>query len=177
MTELTYRPAGPDDAAAIARVHVDTWRTAYRDLMPAAFLAGLSYEQREAQWRDSLASVRSSPGASTQVALAGANVVGFVHTGAARSTFATPTSGELYAIYLLEVHQGRGAGRKLFEAGCRALVAAGMPRFALWVLRGNSALGFYEHLGGRVVSETMYEIGGATLPKVALAWDLAASQK
>ena len=32
-----------DDAAGIARVHVDTWRTAYRGLIPDDVLAGFSY--------------------------------------------------------------------------------------------------------------------------------------
>jgi ribosomal protein S18 acetylase RimI-like enzyme len=173
VESLQIRPAAPDDAAAIARVHVDTWRTAYRGLMPAAFLAQLSYEKRAAFWRETLAGGGPNAAESVQVAVAGGEVVGFVSVGPARASFREPVDGELFALYLLEAHQGRGAGRALFEAGRRALAAAGYARFALWVLTGNGALGFYERLGGRLVGEATAEFGGATLPKVALAWDLA----
>ena len=40
------------DVTGIAKVHVDSWRTTYRDLMPADFLANLSYKQRESNWKD-----------------------------------------------------------------------------------------------------------------------------
>ncbi|MEE8391259.1 MAG: hypothetical protein V3S14_10765 [Anaerolineae bacterium] len=36
-----------DDAPALARVHVDSWRTAYRELVPESYLQGFSYQWRE----------------------------------------------------------------------------------------------------------------------------------
>lgn len=54
LSAAVVREARSDDAAAIARVHVDTWRTTYRAIMPAEFLAGLSYENRERQWTRAL---------------------------------------------------------------------------------------------------------------------------
>ncbi len=36
------RDAIPADASAIAHVHVSSWQQAYRQLMPAAFLASLT---------------------------------------------------------------------------------------------------------------------------------------
>ena len=40
MTGVTFRPAAAGDAAAIAALHVESWRTAYRGLVPDEFLAG-----------------------------------------------------------------------------------------------------------------------------------------
>ncbi|MER3443492.1 MAG: GNAT family N-acetyltransferase, partial [Meiothermus sp.] len=51
---MTVRPARPDDAPAIARVHVDSWRETYAGIVPNEFLAGLSYERREQMWRSGL---------------------------------------------------------------------------------------------------------------------------
>jgi hypothetical protein len=42
--------ACPDDAEAIARVHVDSWRTTYQGILPDEVLAGLSVERRRAFW-------------------------------------------------------------------------------------------------------------------------------
>jgi hypothetical protein len=40
---LFIRPATPADSSAIARVHIDCWRTTYAGLVPAEYLARLSY--------------------------------------------------------------------------------------------------------------------------------------
>ena len=45
-----------DDVPGIARVHMDTWRTAYVDIVPAEYLAGLSYDAAESRWRENLSS-------------------------------------------------------------------------------------------------------------------------
>ncbi len=54
---ITIRPAVAADAAAIARVHVDTWRTTYRGIVPDEHLAKLSYEKGELafpRWLDQM---------------------------------------------------------------------------------------------------------------------------
>jgi len=51
---MIIRKAQPTDANAIAKVHVDSWRTTYAGIISADFLANLSYEQREASWRETL---------------------------------------------------------------------------------------------------------------------------
>ena len=44
------RPARPGDAAAIARVHVDTWRSTYAGLLPDRYLVTMSMTRRAAHW-------------------------------------------------------------------------------------------------------------------------------
>lgn len=44
------RNAVVDDADTIAKVHVDTWRSAYQSLVPSEVLDSLSYEQRSEYW-------------------------------------------------------------------------------------------------------------------------------
>jgi len=53
---MRIRAAQTDDAAAIAKVHVDTWRMTYRGIVPDDHLANLSYEQRERTWQNAIAS-------------------------------------------------------------------------------------------------------------------------
>ena len=47
---MRIREAVPADAGPMARVHVDTWRTAYTGIVPAGHLAVLSYHDMEARW-------------------------------------------------------------------------------------------------------------------------------
>jgi len=50
MSETIIRPAGPDDARAIAQVRVDSWRTTYQGMIPAAYLAAMSVDDSAALW-------------------------------------------------------------------------------------------------------------------------------
>jgi len=43
---MIIRKAKLDDATGIAKVHVDSWRTTYKGIIPDDFLNNLSYEQR-----------------------------------------------------------------------------------------------------------------------------------
>ena len=66
---MPIRDATPADIPAIARIHVDSWRTTYRGLMPDDLLAGLSYERRERQWAQAI--TRSGEGRGFYEALGG----------------------------------------------------------------------------------------------------------
>jgi hypothetical protein len=43
---MVIREARLDDALAIARVHVDTWLSTYRGIVPEDYLARLDYSPR-----------------------------------------------------------------------------------------------------------------------------------
>lgn len=169
---MHIREAVPDDIPGIARVHVDTWRTAYAGIVPAEHLAGMSYEQREARWRENLA--RQGDGRFTLVAEVDGTGVGFAGGGPERDGL-SGYDGELYGLYVLAERQRQGIGRALMLAVARRLVAAGYEAMILWVLRDNlKARAFYEAMGGQLTGEKIGTIGGADLVEVAYGWpDLA----
>ena len=96
---VRVRAADLADAAAIAQVHVDSWRTTYRGIVPDAFLAGLPSERRTEAWtgilRDSSAQSCVYVAADSQ-----GTVVGFASGGPERAGDALHT-GEVYALYPL----------------------------------------------------------------------------
>ena len=164
--EAVVRAARPADAAAIARVQVDTWRTQYRGLVPDAFLAGLSYEQGTQRWAQRLADPHSAQ--FVYVAEDG-EVVGFASGGPGRD--ADPEyAGELYAIYILAARQGRGIGRRLVQAVAERLAQAGIHSMLVWVLAANPSRRFYEALGGQAVRQRPIEFGGLTHDEVGYGW-------
>jgi GNAT superfamily N-acetyltransferase len=165
---MYIRTANVDDAAAIATVHVDSWRTTYKGIVPDDFLARLSYAQREQFWRQ----VLTEPGSASFVYVADnghGQVVGFVSGGPERSGD-TLYTGELYAIYLLASYQGQGLGRQLSSTLVTRLLQEGMTALLLWVLAANPARQFYERLGGQPVAEKTVTIGGVSLLEVAYGW-------
>ncbi len=166
---VTIRPANPADAGPIARVHVDSWRTTYEGIVPAEYLANLSYRDRQSMWNDALTT--DQPATIILVAETdGGHVVGFVSAGPERE--ANPTyRAELYAIYLLQQHQNRRLGRRLVSAATHSLLEHGYRSMLLWVLKNNHpACRFYESLGGKPVSRKTVTIGDATLQEISYGW-------
>lgn len=162
------RSAVVDDADAIAKVHVDTWRSTYHSLVPSEVLDSLSYEQRSEYW-SSIISREDRDRIFLVAEEEKDGVVGFCVCGVNRdedSEFAS----ELYAIYVLEVQQNHGIGRTLFDKSRKWTLDRGMTSMIVWVLKDNPYRRFYEAMGGEIVSERMISIGEAELPEVAYGW-------
>jgi GNAT superfamily N-acetyltransferase len=129
------RPGTPDDAEAVALVHVRSWQSAYAQTLPAKRLAELSVEERADMHR------RYPP----LVAEVEGRVVGFVSVG---RTYDQQGDGELYAIYVHPDHWSTGVGRALIQAGEDRLRELGHRDAHLWVLEDNPrARRFYEAAG------------------------------
>lgn len=145
---MRIREASPNDARAIAEVHVASWRWAYRGLIPDDFLEGLSVDDRETRWREGL--TERSPGRACVVADDHqGRLVGFAAFGTAADPASSPEgSGEVHAIYVDEFVAGTGVGRELFGAAAAGLRELGYQRAFLWVLATNDrARRFYEKAG------------------------------
>lgn len=161
---LFIRPATPDDAAAIAHVHVDSWRTTYAGLVPDEYLATLSEADRAAAWRE-----RISNGSEVYVADLDSEVVGFTTGGPIREQIQS-YDAELYAIYLLKQAQGRRIGTSLLHELITSLHSQGFHSMVVWVLEQNPAKHFYIRTGAQLLTSKEIEIGGATLAEVAYGW-------
>lgn len=129
---VTVRLAGADDADAIGRIQVESWRAAYTGLMPDATIAGFDVESRQRLWRGWFE--RPWPGSVVFVAEDEGRVVGFANSGPCREEAG---AGELYAIYVLPASWGIGAGRALIRRTEDWLRSSGFREAVLWVLQGN----------------------------------------
>jgi len=146
---VRVRRARPDDAVAIAHVHVRSWQSAYRGLVPQEYLDGLDPERRRQMWERVLAT-DGWPRSGTLVAENDDGVVAFAHVGPSRDDDAEGTVGELSAIYALSTVWGTGVGRALMAEALRTLAGAGYAEATLWVLDTNErARRFYEAAGWR----------------------------
>jgi ribosomal protein S18 acetylase RimI-like enzyme len=156
-----------DDADAIERVRTDTWRDAYRGLMPDSLLDRLDYD---ATRRRALMSVLP-PHQFVLVAEHEGEVVGFCIGGRSR----TPDDrfrGEVYAIYVLPEHHGRGIGRSLLEAAARELLGRDLRSMMIWVLRENApSRRFYERMGGHLIRDEERELDGVRVTESGYGWE------
>lgn len=161
------RHAIPTDSAALARVQIDSWRSAYRGLLPDAYLAQFTYEEQTQDWRDLIA----EPGTQRlYVATDEADeVIGYALCRPADED-GFGYQMELVAIHVLPTHKRQGVGRRLIAALTEEFAREGISSLMLWVLADNPVRAFYERLGGQWLGEMQREIGGASVKEVAYGW-------
>ena len=135
VTEFNIRIPRPDEAAAIADLHLRTWAEAYAVTFPPSAWGDDALVNRLAQWESSCAN--PTPDFHAVVAESEGELIGFA--GAGRNMDKPPPRGrQLRFIYLLAHMQGSGAGQALLDE-----VLGGDPA-SLWVLEDNPrARSFY----------------------------------
>ena len=144
--EIVIRQARAEDAEAIAGVHIDSWRSAYRGKIPDKILNALDIEERAQQWKEWL----EAPGLSALVATVDGLVAGFSCVMRSRDDDAGDTVAEIPTIYVLPSHWRHGIGRLLCERTFTEARKRGFTELTLWVLDSNHrARHFYESLGFR----------------------------
>ncbi len=142
---VQIRDAVVDDAAGIARVHVDSWRETYANVLDERYFDEAAYQRRVGMWRNYLR-LDSRPG-RVAVAVRNGRIIGFASSGKAVGPHAehgTPASRplQLFAIYLMADAHGTGIGHALLDA------VLGLDPAQLWVLKGNArAIAFYQREG------------------------------
>src|SRR5260370_7193719 len=99
------RTATVSDAPAIARVHVSSWLSTYRGLLPDDFLASLSEMNYTERWKRVITEGTSK----VVVAEDAADVVGFASGGRERAG-EPGYEGDLYPIYVLTPPHRPGFG-------------------------------------------------------------------
>jgi ribosomal protein S18 acetylase RimI-like enzyme len=168
---MKIRRATEDDAAELARVHVDSWRAAYRGLVPDAYLERFEYGWREERFRESL----SAGTEETYLIQVREQVMGFLTLGAARDAdLDANRTGEIWGIYVSPDHWRRGIGRTLAAKAEQILASRGYEDAVLWVLEDNEqARRFYEAMGFASEGQTREIDWGALLRAVRYAKVLA----
>ncbi|MCJ2132113.1 GNAT family N-acetyltransferase [Methylobacterium sp. E-045] len=162
----SIRRARPRDADRLSDVFDETWREAYRGIIPGVSLERM-ISQRPSQWWLGAAQ-RNRPLVVVEI---GDEVVGYAIYGQARGS-AFKASGEVDELYILPAYQGLGLGRRLFRAIRNDLADHGLTRVGVWTLAGNErACGFYAGLGGVQVAEAVDRMAGAVLSKVAYRFE------
>jgi GNAT superfamily N-acetyltransferase len=141
------RRAVPDDAGAIAAIHVRAWQSAYRGLVRDELLDGLTVEGREGFWREAAAGgQRAGP---VFVAVDDDAVLGFCALAVpSRDVNTDEDVAEIAAIYVTPDVWRTGVGTALLDAALTETRARGCKSMTLWVLADNHrARDFYARFG------------------------------
>jgi RimJ/RimL family protein N-acetyltransferase len=146
---MNVRPAVPDDAPAIAALHVRAWQVAYAGTFPGGYLMNLDVDEWAARRRRRIEEI--APPSAFYVADDAEGVCGFTHVGPYRADgddAPGPQVGEVYGIYVHPARWSTGAGLALMRAAVAELTDAAFTEIKIWVLDANPrARRFYERFG------------------------------
>ena len=165
------RPAGPDDAAAVAAIHSESWRQVYRGILPDAYLDNETREERLRYWTTALSAPQQ--GCFVLLAQRRNNPLGFV---AVRRPGEPGYDADIDNLHIVPGRRGGGVGRRLLGAAAARLLAEGAGSACLRVYDANKAAArFYRRLGGLADATGIDPFAGADMPDTRYGWrDLAA---
>ena len=148
-----------DDLAAVSNIYEQSWRYAYKGIIPQAYLDSIPH----GRWISGI----NMNGRTDIGAFEDGRIVGTASFGALRWEKFSDW-GEIVSVYLLPEYMGRGVGSAFMERCTAELRALGCSRILLWVLEENvRARRFYEKQGFTATGEYMDDnIGGRDLREI-----------
>ncbi len=166
---MKTRVAKAPDAAAIASLHAESWRIAYRGMLDDDYLDRRSFPERLALWEE-----RFRTAATNQHV-----IVAEVETRVAGFACVYGDEDPKWGSFLDNLHvapeqKRKGIGSVLMREVARwSLKSWPTCGMYLWVLESNTpAMHFYEKLGGRLVGEGQWDApDGGEYRKLRYAWD------
>lgn len=170
MDGIVIRKATCEDAAEIANVHTNSWREAYKGLVPQSFLDDkpLHFKNRYELWKKVTANEKQT----TLVAESKEHgVIGFINGTFGRDE-EYKNYAEVWCIYLMEKYHGKKIGFNLLREYFDAHLVLGYKKGYLWVLADNPTISFYEKTGGKFTGQSKGdEIGGKEVSELCYVWD------
>lgn len=148
-----------DSKLAISRVYEESWKYAYKNIIPQSFLDRIP----TGKWASNL----DKDGRKTLIMLEDNEIIGT--SSFCESRFSEfQGMGEIISIYLLPQHIGKEYGTHLLHAAINELKKLGYHKIFLWVLEENyPAIKFYEKNGFIKTDKFLDDnIGGKTLREI-----------
>ena len=166
---MHVRRAIVTDSPAIARIQVDSYRTAYAGIMPQPYLDQFTYEEETQDWVEILT---HQPDEIVYVAENDAGTVIGYALGRLQRDQPIPYDCTLVAMHIPPDFQRQGVGRKLLAALAAHCQGLGCQSLWLQVLEKNTnARAFYERLGGQLLPEIeTFEVDDQKITEVIYAW-------
>jgi ribosomal protein S18 acetylase RimI-like enzyme len=165
---INYRRPTPDEATAMARLHVQCWREAYTAIVPEGVSSRFDVAPMILRWQEHL----SKNDRFIHAVYDGVEPVAFINQGSAVEKIHDKMDGHIAALYVAQSHYRRGLGRKLMALSAADWLGKGGHSITLGVLAANSrARAFYESMGGRLIKTSIYDWHGHKLEDAIYIFD------
>ena len=172
IMNIKIREAVVADAASIATININTWKIAYKGIIPQAYLDSLSIDEKIPRWKKTIAHLKEN---CKQIFVAEVfnlnknKIVGF-SVGGPSHFEKTRIDGELYAIYILPAYWRQKIGTRLFYSMIDYFLNRNYKDMIIWSLKDNPACKFYKKMGGSPKFNKTLTYGGKELDTLGFYW-------
>ncbi len=170
---VKIRKAVVTDASAIATININTWKVAYKGIIPQDHLDSLSINDKIPRWEKAIKDLTVNKKELFVAEISdinGCEIVGFSMGGP--SNFEEyKIDGDLHAIYILPKYWKQGIGTLLFNSVIKFFLSMKFKSMVIWALKENSAGDFYKKLGGIPKFHKTLTYGGKELEVLGFYWE------
>ena len=166
---FSHRKADDIDLEAIAKLHMLSWQTAYRGLIPDELLVPGNLEKAVEGWRSTH---RSYPDNLSVAETSDGRIVGFCCAGpVVDAQKNAPFEFEIYGLHVDPNFHRKGIGSLIIAGVSNRMASLGIEGLIVWTLENLiQSRRFYEKCGGSVVKTGVWTPRGHRLNEVAYGW-------
>ena len=159
-TKLSLREATVADSVLIASMHVRSWASAYRGMLPDAWLDREMPAERAAHWDVRMKEIEAGAAGIVFIAEHAGEAVGFMCLVEPDETGSVLVDN----LHALPGHRGLGTGTAMLDEAARWARSRGARQLHLSVLEQNAAaIGFYESRGWTCAAREADHMAGIDL--------------
>jgi GNAT superfamily N-acetyltransferase len=160
---FAFRRPVPEEAGAMAALHVQCWKEAYTPIVPEDVSSRFEVAPMIPAWQERLSNqTRFIIGAFHD-----SQPIAFINQGGRDDETPVEADAHIVALYVAQAHHRQGLGRALMALGARDCLLKGGKALSLGVLSANAqSRGFYEAMGGRPIKVGVFSWHGHDLPVV-----------
>ena len=170
---VNIRKAIVSDASAFATVNINTWKVAYKGIIPQDYLDSRTVDDKIPKWAERISNTKENKKEMFVAEICdqnGSEIVGFSMGGP--SHFEDyKIDGDLHAIYILPKYWKQGIGTLLFNAIIKGFMKKQYKSMVIWALKENSACEFYKKMGGIQKFHKTLTYGGKELDVLGFYWE------
>nr|UWI51934.1 GNAT family N-acetyltransferase [Clostridioides difficile] len=140
---MEIRKAVIDDVEDISEIYAQSWKTAYKGIIPQDYLDNLKNDF----WVETFKDLIENNKITAKMVFDNKKSIGCIAYGNSRDD-TLKDWGEIVSLYLLPQYFGKGVGNEIFQSAIDDMKLAGFSNIYLWVLEENQrARKFYEKHG------------------------------
>ena len=171
MDNIIIEKMKEEDIQQVAKILIDSWKIAYKDIIDKTFLQSLTLEEKIQKLKEEYKIKEYTIARNKNTN----EIVGVTRFGKRLDELDrfTEYDGEIYALYVKPGLLRKKIGSKLLLYAKEKLKEQGNHKMIIWCLKENQpSRMFYEGMGGILLGEKMRNIGGKDYPLVGYGYEI-----
>ena len=175
MKDIIIEKMKENDIETVAKIFVNSWKIAYKGIIDEKYLQSLNIAERVEEIKENYLDKNHDKNYIVAKVKETKEIVGVARYGERLDELDKfkKYDGEIHALYVKPGLLRKKIGSKLLKYAIKKLNEQGKRKMLLWCLKDNEpSRKFYERMGGILLGEKAYIIGGKEYPVVGYGYEI-----